>query len=270
MGGTPKVDNSASEAAARAAETARLEEEQRQQRLKFGQTQIDAIFGGGTAFDTVEGFLADQEAAAKEKERTGDLSRLPDLGPFADFVNFSDSKDSSAEEFPTTTFPGFDPLVERRRQAGLDVGLPQLEKRFGDARSGLAFNLSRAGLSNSSQAAGRQADLGETFQLQDANIRAGVEGDVTSLRSRIALAKTDAELQLRATSDPSAAVNTALSSRTRFADEQPSGFTLGDVFATVLSGIGQGVNTFQSNRTAETLSRLLSSSTATGSGRLVA
>ncbi len=231
LGSKPKVDTSAADAAARAAEQARIDEEQRQQRLKFGQTQIDAIFGGGTSFDTVGGFESGEGAS--------------------------------------TSFAGFDPLVERRRQAGLDVALPQLENRFGDARSSLAFSLSRAGLSNSSQAAGRQADLGEAFQLQDANIRAGVEGDVASLRSRISQAKTDAELQLRATSDPSAAVNTALASRTRFAEEQPSGFTLGDVFATALGGIGSGINTFQANKTAETLSQLLASSTATGSGRVV-
>lgn len=231
MGGTPKVDTSAADASARAAEQARLEEEERQQRLIFGQSQIDAIFGGGTSFDTVGGFESGQGAS--------------------------------------TTFAGFDPLVERRRQAGLDVALPQLEKRFGDARSGLAFNLSRAGLSNSSQAAGRQADLGEVFQLQDANIRAGIEGDVANLRSRIGAAKSDAELQLRATSNPSAAVNTALASRTRFAEEQPSGFSLGDIFATALGGIGQGINTFQANKTADTLSRLLASSTGTGSGRVV-
>ncbi len=237
-GSKPKVDTSALDAQTKAAEEARKEEEQRQLRLAFGQSQIDAIFGGGTAFDTVKGFLKSRR-------------------PFA------------PGHKPSTTFPGFDPLVERRRQAGLDVALPQLDKRFGDARSDLAFNLSRAGLSNSSQAAGRQADLGEVFQLQGANIRAGVEGDVTSLRNRIAQAKANAELQLRATSDPSAGVNTALASRTRFADEQPSGFTLGDVFATALSGIGQGVNTFQANKTAETLSRLLASSTTKGSGRVV-
>ncbi len=234
MGGfisKPKVDTSAADASARAAEQARLEEEQRQQRLVFGQSQIDSIFGGGTSFDTLGGFESGQGAS--------------------------------------TTFAGFDPLVERRRQAGLDVALPQLEKRFGDARSDLAFSLSRAGLSNSSQAAGRQAELGEVFQLQDANIRAGIEGDVSSLRGRISQAKTDAELQLRASSDPSAAVNTALASRTRFTNEQPSGFTLGDVFATVLGGVGSGVNTFQANKTAETLSRLLSSSTAKGSGQVV-
>ena len=234
----PKIDTSAADAATDAAETARVEEERRQGQLAFGQTQIDAIFGGGTAFDTVEGFQNSQSA-------TGG-------GPFS-----------------STTFAGFDPLIERRRQAGLDVALPQLQKGFGDARENLAFALSRAGLSNSSQAAGQQAELGEVFQLQDANIRAGVEGDVSSLRNRIAQAKADAELQLRATSDPSAAVNTALASRTRFAEEQPSGFTIGDVFATALSGIGQAANTFQTNKTAQTLAQLLSSSTSTGSGRVV-
>ncbi len=230
-GSKPKVDTSALNFQKKLAGEARKEEEQRKLRLAFGQSQIDAIFGGGTAFDTVGSFDSGQGAS--------------------------------------TTFPGFDALVDRRRQAGLDVALPQLDKRFGDARSGLAFNLSRAGLSNSSQAAGRQAELGEVFQLQGANIRAGVEVDVASLRSRISQAKSDAELQLRATSDPSSWVNTALASRTRFAGEQPSGFTLGDVFAMALSGIGQGVNTFQANKTAETLSRLLASSTTKGSGRVV-
>ncbi len=300
MCGSPSVDNSAAKAQQKAADLARFEEDSRLQRLDFGQAQIDAIFGGGTSFDNVSSFLQNQGidprgAPLSDKDRAKELGFKPKARiaptrgggeegresiPFAPGKSVADQRaaflegraDPRGELGPitSTNFAGFEGLIDRRRQAGLDVALPQLDRRFGDAKTNLAFNLSRAGLSNSSQAAGRQAELGEAFQLEEGNIRAGVEGDVTNLRSRIASAKADAELQLRATSNPSAAASTALASRTRFSQEQPSGFTIGDIFANALSGIGTGVNAFRSNQQAQQLQDILASSTTTGSGRVVA
>lgn len=152
------------------------------------------------------------------------------------------------------TSSGFAPLYDDRRQTQLDFYMPQLDDQFGDARDELAFALARAGLSSSTTAGERQADLSRDFQTQDARLRSQVDADVSDFRGRVQDAKSAVTNQLFATGDASLAANEALARQQRLAADAPELSVLPALFGGITSGIGQFV---QGRRDAE-LNRLVS------------
>lgn len=227
----PKTDTSAQQFAQKEAADARAEEELRQQRIDYGLDSLNAIFDGGQRFKTFEGFQA------------GD-------------GNLIDS-------------PGLLGLVDDRRQAYLDLQQPRLQGQLEDAQEDLTFNLARAGRLGSTTALNRSADLSDAFQLADADILAQANADAGAFQTDINNTRSSLESTLRATADPSATVNNALSRAVAFRESQPVPSQLGDIFGSVVSGIGQGVSSYEQLQLQNRLNSILAGPNSNQSGRVV-
>ena len=227
----PDVDRSSQDFAQRQADEARAEETRRQGLIDYGLHSLGAIFDGGERYATAEGFKAKQG--------------------------------------PTIASEGFGGLVDQRREAYLSTQVPELQKRFDDARRQLVYSLARAGRLGSSTAATRDAALGQDFQTADARVRAGANADAAAFRSNINDTRSALESQLRASADPVAAVNSALTRGVQFREDQPTPSALGDIFGAATTGIGQGIANYQLIDTERRLNNLLRAPTGGGSGRVV-
>lgn len=232
LDGSPKVDNSAAEQAARDAEQARLEEERRQQRVRLGLADIDAIFDGG---EYSTGYSYDPDAAAYSP--TG-----------------------------TAVSGGFQPFLDDRHRAMVDYYNPQLEMQAARARKELAFSLARAGQTESTTAGERQGEINRDYQLGAADIVNRADTDRDRVRGQLLDAKLGAEQTLRATGDTTAGVNQALGSLRNYAQATPTMSPLGDMFAGLATGYRVGQDAQRVGRMDEMLRDYRSRTPVAGGG----
>lgn len=250
FGSKPKIDRRPQDFAEYQAYLTRAEEKAREQRTRFGLGQLDAIFDGGKYRKTYEqslpyeiskaknGWLApgygimltdDREKAERHLARHRPMPKLTGTGPMQ-------------------TSKGFGGLVDARREANRDYYRPQLEDKFGDARDDLTFALSRAGLLDSTAAGGKTNDLNRDYGVQQGQIESRANADATRFQSQIADTRSALETQLRASGDPSSALNAALSRADIFRTAKPEFSPLGDLFAGAAEGIGQGVDAYRTGQ----------------------
>jgi hypothetical protein len=135
-------------------------------------------------------------------------------------------------------FGGMQPVLDQRRQAMTDFYVPQLQQQFKTARDDLTFGLARAGQLTSSTAGQKQADLGQTFALNRANIDSTIAADQASTRGRMEQQRQALEAGLRSSGDATAASNAALSTATTFRQDAPTLNPLGHIFYGLSEGIG--------------------------------
>jgi hypothetical protein len=155
-------------------------------------------------------------------------------------------------------------FYNRRRQTGLDYYVPQLADQFSKAREQMAYALARAGLSRSTVAGEKTADLANQYDIQNQTIGSQVEGDVNNLRTRVEDARSGLLSSLAATADPEATATQALGRAQTLQSEPVNYSPLGDIFAGLTGTIGAGA---QGYRAAETNALLNTALGSTGGAR---
>lgn len=115
------------------------------------------------------------------------------------------------------------------RDGYLDYANPQLDQQFGDAREGLTFALSRAGLLDSSVRGEKAADLQREYDTSLTDIRNQAVDYESQARSRVEDSRSDVVRTLQATGDADAAVNSALA-RSEALATPPAYTPLGQLF----------------------------------------
>lgn len=131
-----------------------------------------------------------------------------------------------------------DKFYGEREQAYLDFYEPQLTDQFKSAREQLAFALARAGLTNSTAAADKTAELDKQLATNRALIVSRAKDDVTGFKNRVNQEKSSLVSQLNATADATRISNDALGRTAQMFKEVPRYDPLGDIFLGVAQGIG--------------------------------
>lgn len=166
-----------------------------------------------------------------------------------------------------TAFDGTAAVLDQREAAQRAYLLPQLDKRRDDAAAELTYALSRAGLLNSSAAGQKQANLGEAYGLQKADILSQISGDISGQRTLLNQNRSSLEAGLRSSGDATAATDAALATASNFRDTLPKVSPLGDIFY----GLSQGIGAVQNGYQVGQIRRMATPNPlGGGSGRLVA
>jgi hypothetical protein len=134
-----------------------------------------------------------------------------------------------------------DPFYEKYRKAELDYTMPQLKTQYDTAKSGVTYDLARAGTLRSTMAAYAQSELEKQKAVNEASIKAKADTDTAELRKSIAQQQQQAYNQLYATEDPTVAANTAASSVANAQLTQPNTGALGDLFKPIAIGLGSAL-----------------------------
>jgi microcystin-dependent protein len=135
-----------------------------------------------------------------------------------------------------------DAFYNKYRDANLDYSLPQLEDQYTKGKTGLNYDLARAGTLRSTMAGYAQGDLIKQKGVNEAAIRAKADTDTAALRQSIASQQNQAYNQLYATEDPTVAANTAATSVAGAQLSQPNLQPLNAVFTPVAIGLGTALS----------------------------
>jgi hypothetical protein len=134
-----------------------------------------------------------------------------------------------------------DPFYDKYQKAELDYSMPQLEDQYSQAKTGLTYDLARAGLLRSSAAGYAQGLLEKQMGVNTAGVRAKADTDTAALRQSIASQQQQAYNQLYATEDPTVAANTAATSVGNAQLTQPNLTPLADAFKPIAIGLGSAL-----------------------------
>lgn len=245
-GGQPS--SAAAEEARTQAEAARLREDDRQARVRTGREQVNRLFDAGETL--TQRVIPGQYRVDPTDPRWVGMSPdavafylrggtgLPLVGGSA-----ANALQPMTENVWTKTSGAFDAdFYDRRRQAGLNYYTPQIADQFQKARDNLAYSLARAGLSRSTAAGQKQAELQGQYALANQDAANKVEADVSNLRGQVEDARTNLMTSLEATSDPEGTANQALG-RAQVLQSAPLQYSpLGDLFGGVVGSIGSAVS----------------------------
>jgi microcystin-dependent protein len=146
-----------------------------------------------------------------------------------------------------------DRFYNKYRDANLNYSLPQLEDQYGKSKTGLNYDLARAGTLRSTMAGFAQGDLLKQKGVNEAAIRAKADTDTAALRQSIASQQNQAYNQLYATEDPTVAANTAATSVAGAQLSQPNLQPLNAVFTPVAIGLGTALSAPYGQYTANQL-----------------
>jgi microcystin-dependent protein len=135
-----------------------------------------------------------------------------------------------------------DDFYNKYTNANLDYSLPQLETQYDKAKTGLNYDLARAGTLRSTMAGYAQGELVKQNAINEAAIRTKADTDTAALRQSIASQQNQAYNQLYATEDPTVAANTAATSVAGAQLSQPNLQPLGAVFTPVAIGLGTALS----------------------------
>lgn len=131
-----------------------------------------------------------------------------------------------------------DAFYNKYKNAELAYTQPQLTEQFGKAKTGLTYDLARAGLLDSSVQGYALGLLNKQNDVNQAGLVAKADTDTGALRTSIASQKDQAMNQLFATEDPAVAASTAANSATGAQLQQPNLQPLGDLFKPIVVGAG--------------------------------
>jgi hypothetical protein len=134
-----------------------------------------------------------------------------------------------------------DPFFNKYTKAELDYTLPQLTDQYEQAKTGMTYDLARAGTLRSTAAGYAQGLLEKQNAVNEAGVRAKADTDTAALRASIASQQQQAYNQLYATEDPTVAANTAATSVANAQLTQPNTGALGDLFKPIAIGLGSAL-----------------------------
>lgn len=125
----------------------------------------------------------------------------------------------------------------KQQQNFLDYASPQLEDQYGNANKELTFALSRAGLSNSSVRAQKEADLQKTYGLNKQQIADQALSYKGQAQSSVEDARSNLIATLNATGDAEGAANSAIARSSALS--KPTAYSpLTNLFADFTSALG--------------------------------
>lgn len=227
------------------AEKARLEEQQRQEKIRAGTKRVNTIFDGGkygyggidanAAYDPSKTYYLADGTVWTPTGTGGGGGPLGDGGggnSWADLVKsgklFSGFREAS----------GFgEDFFNERRDAYANYATPQLENQYGDASRQLTFALDRSGLLNSSARGEKAGDLQQLYDLNKQEIGDKAVSYSTQARSSLEDARANLISTLNATGDAEGAVNSALT-RSQILSEPAAYSPLGQLFADFTNTLG--------------------------------
>lgn len=228
------------------AEKARIEEQQRQEKIRAGTSRVNTIFNGGKY-----GYGGIEATAAYDPSKTyynangtvwtpgsgggggtGDTGTNGGGGSWADLVKtgklFSGFREAT----------GFgDDFFNGRRDAYTGYANPQLENQYGDANKQLTFALDRSGLLNSSARGEKAGDLQQLYDLNKQEIADKGVSYSTQAKSSLEDARSNLISTLNATGDTEGAVNSALT-RSKILSEPAAYSPLGQLFSDFTNTLG--------------------------------
>lgn len=182
---------------------AREEEQRRQEKIRVGTRNVNAIFDGGTykpILDQTDRGLV----FGDEEQREGQFT---------------------------------DDFFEGRRKSFLDYYTPQVEDQYSDAQRELTFALARGGNLNSSTRGEQVGDLQKLYDTQTKSIADQALAHENQARTSVEDTRSNLIATLNATGDAQGAVNSALSRAAVLS--KPSAYDpLGQLFVDFTSGLG--------------------------------
>lgn len=272
----PSVDNSASVQAQQDAAEARAAEQARQARIAAGREQVNRLFDRGEvrrdatmdnpewlAWNAKREALTAQGAGAAPATET--VFRPGEGGGYNETIGAASAGPGLSSLGPEPvrqitgsawekTGPGFDDAYfQGRRQAVLDYYTPEVNRQQEDARRGLSYALSRAGLTQSTEAGRRTGELSRRYTeaMGDVARRAAVAE--TDARTQVENQRATLLSQLEATADQSGAANAALA-RTAALRSAPVEYSpLGDLFSGVAQNVGALMQGWRANQMQQLL-----------------
>lgn len=290
----PSIDTSAQVQAQQDAAETRAAEAARQQRILQGRDQINRMFDGGevrqdTTVDNPEWLAWNAKRDALRAQAAGDPPKYETVFVPDEAGGFNESRLVSGTAGPdmsslgpepartiagsrwVKTGDGFDDaFYDSRRQAVLDYYTPEVNRQFGDARRGLSYALSRAGLTSSTEAGRRQGELARRYGEAMGDVARRAEGAVTDARTQVENQRATLLSQLEATGDQSGAANAALARTTTLRSSPVEYSPLGDLFGGVAQTIGSAVQGWRANQMSQLLAPYLRVGAAgSGSERVI-
>lgn len=167
-----------------------------------------------------------------------------------------------------TTFSRFDdPYYSSINRSYLDYASPQLEEQYRKAQEELAYALARGGVTDSTIAGKKQADLQRQYDLNRAAIVDEAANQEKTARSAVSGERSNLVSQLQSTADPTAAANAAATAAQTLS-MRPSFSPLTQLFTNVTAGLAASQPTYSDGSgVIERLraSNLFGTGTATGS-----
>lgn len=202
---------SGSKAMEREAERSRAEEEARQQRVRQGTADINAVFDGGV----IGGHTT----------------------PGTETQGFFGAPQTPGSTTPARTVKGFDDNFYRGIRDGFtNYAMPQLHEQRDNAAKELTFSLDRAGQLGGSVRAQKAGELQKMFDLNEQQVRDQALAHENQSRTAVENSRADLVAMLNATGDNQQAVNSALSRSTVLT--QPQAYSpLGQLFTDFTAGL---------------------------------
>ena len=135
-------------------------------------------------------------------------------------------------------FSGFnDGFFQNRSRQYLDYAQPQLVQQYDKAQDNLRYNLARAGLTASSEAAANAGELQRQYNLASGEVQGNALNAANDARRNVEANRAELIAQLQATSDPAATANQAIARANTLSAEQ--GFSpLGALFQNTTALLG--------------------------------
>jgi hypothetical protein len=146
-----------------------------------------------------------------------------------------------------------DQFYNKYNKAELDYTMPQLEDQYSKAKTGMTYDLARAGTLRSTAAGYAQSLLEKQNAVNEAGVNAKADVDTAALRQSIASQQQQAYNQLYATEDPTVAANTAATAVGNAQLSQPTLTPLTNAFQPVAIGLGSALSTAYGNANANYL-----------------
>ena len=131
-----------------------------------------------------------------------------------------------------------DEFYEERRQSYLDYATPQLEQQYDDARKSLTYALDRAGTTDSSIRAAREAELQRAYDTNMRTLSDTALNYENDARNNVESARASLVQQLNASADQDAAIQNATSRAEALS--APVGYSpIGQMFSSFTGALGQ-------------------------------
>jgi hypothetical protein len=229
-------------AASDAADAARADETERQNRIREGTQKINDTFGGtsqyapATSYDPNQTYNSAQGTPYDPSADTPGMFTMPGAkdAVYGDPNNLL-KEGKLFQKGPATG--GFDDTFYKgREQAYLDYANPQLEQQYGDATKQLTFALSRNGLLDSSVRAQRSADLTRDYDTQRQGIASKALDYSNQARNQVEQSRQGLVQTLNATGDAQGAAQSAITEASNLS--QPPAFDpLSNLFLNATQGL---------------------------------
>jgi len=206
-------------------------ENQRRNLINTGLTQINAVYGGGSA--------PTYSQATKYDPTMSYYRNAGNKGwkPYTQNTGAMEGAIRRGQLFSKTegTYTGFTPdFYQKRAQSYVDYAMPQLAEQANQTRADLTYNLANRGVYNSSIARRQASGFNRNLATQEQGVYDSARGQAMDLQKQVEASRQAAIQQLYTTQNPQQAAGFAINSY--FNLSQPSIFQpIGNAFSNILN-----------------------------------